>query len=268
MNNTKLKIGILGLGLIGGSILKALSPLNKYELYIFSHSSSNKALEYTNQVSSDDLKILSLSDIVFVCSKMNLTLDYLDKLGGVVSKSCIVSDVCSVKGFLKEDYNYNFISSHPMAGTEFFGFENSFKELFYGAKWIIEKKNPLLEAVIKDTGAKPVIFDKISQDKMTSDISHFPMLLSMALFNSVDDKSKKIASSGFRDTTRLSMTNPDLAYDMLKYNRENILTSYLKFKESFEKLINLKEDDFKNVVLEINTKRQNMYDKNGKNKIC
>ena len=98
-------------------------------------------------------------------------------------------------------------------------------------------------------------------------ISHLPMLISTALFESADENALKIASSGFRDTTRLALTNEDLAYDMLNYNRENILKAYQKFGTEIEKILSLSEDKFKIKFKEIARKRGLMYDKDGKNKL-
>jgi len=260
------KVGILGLGLIGGSILKGLYKLNKYELFAVSKSSYNLAVPYC-AVSGADISILADCDIVFVCSKMSETIQKLNELNGVLKDGAIVTDVCSIKSFLpdKKNFKFNFIKSHPMAGTEFSGFENSFDGLFLNAKWIIEEKNSALEEIIKDLGAKPFVTESFEHDKLTSEISHLPTLLSFALFNSASDNSKKIASSGFRDLTRLSMTNSDLAFDMLKFNKENILSAYKKLLASFEELINLDEEEFKKKVSLIAKKRSKMYDKNGKN---
>ena len=264
MENKKLKIGILGLGLIGGSILKALYFTDKYYLIAVSNSSYLNAQNFSD-VSTDDINALSEADVVFVCSKMNEVSDKLSLLEDVVNKETIVADVSSIKGFIKREYKFNFIPTHPMAGTEFSGFEASKADLFLNAKWIMEKENKILSSIIEDTGAKPLIMDSITHDKCTAQISHLPTLLSFALFNSVDENARKIASSGFRDMTRLSMTNPDLAYDMLNFNRQNIEEAFINLINSMEEIKNLPEDEFKNLVINIAQKRSKMYDENGKN---
>lgn len=263
MENKRLKLGILGLGLIGGSVLKALHALDKYELFAVSRSSYKEASKYAK--TSFDINILKDCEIVFVCSKMQDAKNDLKRLENVVSNNAVVADVCSIKGFLEDDYNFNYIPSHPMAGTEFSGFNNSFKELFIGAKWVMGKNNEALKKVITDLGAKPLIMDANLHDKSAAEISHLPMLISMALFDMADNDAKKIAASGFRDATRLAMTNSDLAYDMLNLNKNNILNAYQKFSECFEKIINLDEKEFKNYVETIAQMRAQMYDKDGKN---
>lgn len=258
------KIGIIGLGLIGGSILKALS-LSDWELYAVSHSSAHKAKSYT-PFASNMLEDLSPCDIIFVCSPMSKTKQILKRLENIVQSNCIVCDVCSLKGFLEDEYKFNYIGTHPMAGTEFSGFDASYDTLFKGAKWVITKRNKVLEQIIEFLGARSVVMSPYEHDKAAAQISHLPMLLSFALFNSVtSDEAKLLASSGFRDTTRLAMTNSTLASDMLNLNKENIQQSLDNFIQSLEYLKKLSDDERIKVLENLAQQRTGLYDKNGKN---
>lgn len=99
MANEKLKVGVLGLGLIGGSILKALHSTGKYFLYAVSKSSYKKAENFAD-VASCDINLLAECNVVFVCSKMNETNEKLYELNGILKKKeTIVADVCSIKNF-------------------------------------------------------------------------------------------------------------------------------------------------------------------------
>ncbi len=262
------KIGVIGLGLIGGSILKALHKIGTFNLTGISKSSYKKAAEFCT-FSSPNIEDVKDCDIVFVCSKMSETLDILDKLQNIVRPSCIVCDVSSLKRFVnKKQYSFNFIGSHPMAGTEFSGFDASFAELFYGAKWILNTSNVQLEDLIKKMGAKPVILNENTHDKQACLISHLPMLISAALLNTVikeDETALKIASSGFRDTTRLSLTDTALALDMLELNGDNFDIYIDKFIENLKELKNMPKTEFINTLKSIQKIRKTMYDNNGKN---
>ena len=90
-----MKIGVLGLGLIGGSIFKKLREINEYELIGVS-SSVNAENVFR------DLKELTSCDVVFVCTPMNVTLETLEKLNKILPAKTIVTDVCSLKGFLSD----------------------------------------------------------------------------------------------------------------------------------------------------------------------
>ena len=224
-----MKIGVVGLGLIGGSIYKKLSQLN-YEVVGISNSQNGKKSNITNDISK-----LKGCDIIFVATPINSTIQKLKEIETVINKETIVTDCCSVKEFLtKEKFNFKFIPSHPMAGTEFSGYENSFAELFNGAKWIITPLNnadtELLEKIIKELGAKPIITTPPKHDEAVALISHMPMIVSQALMETIKDNNlaQQLASSGFRDMTRLAMSNTEMAQDMVNYNNTNIEQSLLK----------------------------------------
>ena len=91
-----IKVGIIGLGLIGGSILKALSKNNSYELFCYSNSSYKKALKYCKNA-SNNISIISDCDIIFVCCEVSKTLETLEELNYIVKKKTIVVDVSSIK---------------------------------------------------------------------------------------------------------------------------------------------------------------------------
>ena len=252
-----MKIGVIGLGLIGGSIFKNLS--SKYD--VIGVSSSVK-----EQRVSDDYNTLKTCDLVFVCTPMSVTLEILDKLENYVGENTIVTDVCSLKGFVsKKHYKYCFIPSHPMAGTENSGWNSSFPELFNGAKWVItplqgeiNPKQEILESVIKSMGAKIIITTPEEHDRAAAMISHMPMIVAQALCAGIqDDKlSQIIAASGFRDTTRLALSNTQMAEDMINLNRENIISAINILNNNLEKLLH---EDYKTNAEKIKTFRQNLY---------
>ena len=129
-----MNIGVVGLGLIGGSIFKNLLEGKKHNVVGVSRSVNefNVSKDYNN---------LKGCDIVFVCTPMNVTLEILDKLNDILDEKTIVTDVCSLKEFVsKKSYNYKFIPSHPMAGTEHQGWEYAFPDLFEGATWAVTPK--------------------------------------------------------------------------------------------------------------------------------
>lgn len=258
-----LKIGIAGLGLIGSSILKALYKKG-YKIYSYSSSSYKKAEQYSFKA-SDNLEVLKDADIVFVCSTIDKTPLILDELNDILKKEAVVTDACSVKkGVLGKKYNYNFILSHPMAGNENSGFDSGDDTLFQKAKWLIEKNNNVLENLIKEMGAVPLLIDMNLHDRLCAEISHLPTILSFLLFDSASDEAKQIASSGFRDMTRLAQTNSNLALNMFK-NSDNILKVFEIIEEKLNNLKNMSDNEKIKLFKDIAVKRANMYDNSGKN---
>ncbi len=262
--NKDLKIGIAGLGLIGSSLLRVLHKKG-YKILSYSASSFNKAKEYSLDA-SDNLEILKDADVVFVCSTIEKTPEILEKLNPLLKKETIVTDVCSVKkDLLNKKYNFDFILSHPMAGNENSGFDSGDEKLFNKAKWLIEKNNSVLEEIIKDTGAIPLVVNMNIHDKLCAQISHLPTILSFLLFNSASDEAKQIASSGFRDMTRLAQTNSTLAINMFNNNLDNILETFKTLENKLNDLKNMSDDEKIKLFKDTASKRTEMYDGNGKN---
>jgi len=254
-----MKIGIIGLGLIGGSIFKDLTTLG-YDVVAVSKSQSGEKI-YKNY------EILKDRDIVFVCTPMNKTLKVLDELENFLPETTIVTDVCSLKGFVcKKKRPYKYIPSHPMAGTEHKGFENSFEGLFKGAKWVItedkqikeQEAGKMLIKIITDLGATPIITTPQKHDEAAAMISHMPMVISQALFLAAKDNplALEMASSGFRDMTRLALSNKEMAADMVNMNAENIQTSILKLYKAVGELLT---DDYSEIIKDIQSHRSGMF---------
>ena len=254
-----MKIGVVGLGLIGGSIFKNLLEAKKHDLIGISRTVNefNVSKDYSN---------LKGCDLVFVCTPMNKTLEILDKLENYIDKDTLVTDVCSLKEFVSaKEYKFRFIPSHPMAGTEHSGWEYAFPDMFEDATWAITpKKNnlkndiELLSSIIIEMGAKPLVTTAKEHDKAVALISHTPMVIAQALCaNIIDNKlAQELASSGFRDTTRLALSNLEMAEDMVCMNNENI-------KDTIEQLnINLKQlldANYKNQASKIKEFRDKLY---------
>ena len=224
-----MKIGVIGLGLIGGSIFKALKE--KYN--VIGVSSSIQAENISN-----DYNTLIDCNVIFVCTPMEVTLDILSKLEDILPTTTIVTDVCSLKTFVsKKKYSYKFIPSHPMAGTEHSGWEHSFAEMFNDAKWVITpldnsliNEQKILEHLIESMGAKIIITTPEEHDKAVAFVSHMPLVIAQALCENIKDNklAQDLASSGFRDTTRLALSNSQMASDMVNLNKKNIQESLIK----------------------------------------
>lgn len=256
-----MKISVIGLGLIGGSIFKDLRKLG-YECIGISQSQQGIEDVYS------DYEHLEGSNLVFVCKEMSKTLETLRAIEPYLNENTVVTDVCSLKGFLvQESYSFNFVPSHPMAGTEFSGWQSAQEGLFEGAKWVITPlednyKPCVLEEVITKLGAETVYTTPEEHDNAVAMISHTPMVMAQALFKMCEDNelALKLASSGFRDMTRLALSSIDMANDMVSMNSENIQDCILKFYTTMGELIK----DYREQIPQIKAKREKMY-KDGKN---
>ncbi len=249
-----MKIGIVGLGLIGGSLFKSLKELG-YDAVAVSKSQNGEGI-------FKSYDILESCEIVFVCSAMNKTLEILDELENILPAQTVVTDVCSLKEFVcKKKRPYRFVPSHPMAGTEHKGYENSFSGLFKGAKWVMTPvfgESEELVDIIKNLGAIPVVTTPKEHDEAVALISHMPMVISQAIFKTAQENplALEIAASGFRDMTRLAMSNTEMANDMVQMNSDNIQNSILKLYKSIG---DLTASDYLEQITEIRKNRQLMF---------
>lgn len=285
-----LTIAVIGLGLIGGSILKKLNS-SDYNLIGVSRSKQtiDKALEQgLISRGSTNIDVIKDADIVFICTPINKTIPTLLEVNNTVKPGTIITDVASLKGFITDFVNtshlpINFIGGHPMAGTENRGLDASLADLFSGAKWVLtpskwvkEEDVNTLKIIIDQLGAKSIIADPQEHDKAVALISHMPLFLSHALFNLIKnypDKetgelAMKLAASGFRDMTRLSATNPELTIDMLVENKINVLNAFRELIDEasgMEKQFTENEKNFAENCEKTAKMREKMYSRDGKN---
>jgi arogenate dehydrogenase (NADP+) len=283
-------IAVVGLGLIGGSIVKKLKN-SGYKLIAVSgrQETVDRALmEGIISEGSTDISIIKDADVVFVTVPVNKTIPILEEVFKVAKQEAIITDGASVKGSIMDFVNanpipVNFIGGHPMAGTENKGLESSFPELFDGAKWVLcpSKWTTLedmhaLAGIIRQLGAETVTADPSEHDKAVALISHMPLLLSQALFTLVNnypdegvgDLAMQIAASGFRDMTRLAATNPELTVNMLFENRENVVPALDDLVSTADWLKNELLGDRKKceeISRKIADSRRKMYSPDGKN---
>ena len=283
-------IAVVGIGLIGGSILKAFRP-KKFHLIGVSRSEETlrKAVELNlaDEISTD-IDLVKSADVVFICTPISKIISTIDAVRKIVRPDCIITDVASLKGFIIDhvnDYSFpaNYIGGHPMAGTEHQGIDYAVDDLFDGAKWVLTPSKwansndvDKLKKLLHSIGAKTIIADAHQHDKAVALISHLPLLLSETLFGFVesypDDEIRelglKLAASGFRDTTRLAGTNPELAKDMLIENKINIKEAANELKIYLDCLtsnLDTNKNEFVSQVEKISDKRKKMYSPEGIN---
>ena len=283
-------IAVIGLGLIGGSILKGLKDKG-FELLGIARRKETIDQALTEKIISEgstNLQLACKADIIFVCTPINKTVETIKLLSSKVKPETIITDVASLKGEILDFINANqypvrFIGGHPMAGTENKGLNASCENLFEAAKWVLtpskwSNQEDLIKisSVIEKLGTKIVIADPVLHDKAVALISHMPLLLSQSLFGLVENYPDKdvsglafiLASSGFRDMTRLASTNPELSRDMIIQNKENIVAAIKELKKylgELEKELIENEENFVKTIEKIASQRNQMYSLEGKN---
>ena len=254
-----MKIGIVGLGLIGGSLGLKLQSLN-HIIYGVANNAFNerkaKEKKLANFISCD-LSILKECELIFLALPIKDLINPSQRLVASIPKKTIVTDVGSVKEPIInrwENLHPLFIGSHPMAGTEKKGVESGFGDLFKNAKWIItptQKSNlnavRTLYELVKSMDCEICQASPKEHDEAVSLISHLPIFLATALIESVNKKNdqsllnltQKIAATGFADTSRVGGGNAQLGLDLAMNNQINVLHAISDFKDKLNILESL-----------------------------
>ncbi len=239
------KIGFIGLGLIGGSVAKAIRKYYPdYEIIAFDKNRETLALAV-----QDDIIHTACSSIddnfrecryIFLCAPVSYNTAYLSQLKGLMNPDCILTDVGSVKTSIHEEVaalgmEENFIGGHPMAGSEKNGFANSKAHLIENAYYILtptgkvaKEKTEAYRDLIASLKAMPLVLDYREHDLITGTISHLPHIIASTLVNYVrdhdtkDELMKALAAGGFKDITRIASSSPVMWQQICLKNRSNI----------------------------------------------
>ena len=258
-----MKVGIIGLGLIGGSLGLDLRSL-EYEVLGVSRRQATCDLAVAKGVvdqANINLDLMSEANIIFICTPIGAIIPTLEQLLPYLNPETILTDVGSVKTSLVakiEPLWHNFVGGHPMAGTAESGIEAAQKHLFCDAPYVITptEKTPLgaikkVEEIARSLGSKIYFCSPTEHDRAVAWISHLPLMVSANLITScmgetdksVLDLAQKLASSGFRDTSRVGGGNPELGLMIAKNNRQELLQTLLQFNQNLELLIDLIEQE-------------------------
>ena len=257
-----MNIGIVGLGLIGGSIGLKLQSLN-HTVYGVTNNDSNeiKAKERKlANVISQDYKILEHCSIIILALPIKSLINPSKNLIEAIPTKAILTDVGSVKvPIIKtwEKIHDLFIGSHPMAGTEKKGVNAGKIELFDNSKWVITPTNrtdqialKTLSKLFKNMGCDICFENPDIHDQAVANISHLPIYLASCLIETAYcqhnedllNLSKKLAASGFSDTSRVGAGNPSLGVDLAENNTINILNSIKNFKKNISEIEKIFEE--------------------------
>ena len=250
------KIGIVGLGFLGGSLAKSLRATDIVgDIIAFDKNLESLKLAKSENVINDysekiDEKFYNC-DIVFICTPVKLISEIAKELDKVVNKHCIITDTGSTKRKIISTSKYlerEFIGGHPMVGSERSGYQTSKEFLFENSYYIITKSEKttqrainILKEIIIAIGAIPIIIDEDKHDYITATISHVPHVIAYSLVSLVkqlDDENetmKNLAAGGFKDITRIASSDPVMWENICSENKEEILKILSVFKDIINK---------------------------------
>jgi len=271
------KIGIIGLGLIGGSLSKAFDEAG-FKIYGYDKSieSISSAVDFGRfEGLTDDMdEFLGFEpDLIYIAVPVKAGIEILHELGRKNIKT-LITDACSTKMTVCSEarkLGLNFCGGHPIAGKEVSGFANSEAELLKGALHILtdgdEANMSVLKKLHEKIGMNVKVMNAEYHDEIFGVVSHFPHLISFALMELILKKDKNLleyTGGGFKDFTRIAASDPVMWSDIFVDNSEHIndvIDEYISVLNDWKRQINKKE---KSILMKkiryVSSARQCLYE--------
>lgn len=237
-------VGIVGLGLIGGSIAKRLVDAGSCKVYAYNRHqtmySEARVLGITCVESVADLARMQ-PNVLILCNSLASMPEVLGEISrGINKQRTTLTDVGSVKGLVREQVKAAglgdcYIGAHPMAGSEFTGWQASSAELLRGALWAVSVDESsdfwrflaVLRVIVELCGNRALVLNDSIHDASAALISHMPHVVSTALANVLCGSENRnvalqMSAGSWRDMTRVALTDPNRTCAMVAENRRNV----------------------------------------------
>jgi len=247
------RLCIVGLGLMGGSLALALRPfISHLAIVDTSPQTLAEAQKFADLATADFAEGVRDADLVILATPVRVILNLLTQLPTIWPDGCLVMDLGSTKTEICQTMEqlpstFQAIGGHPMCGKETAGFDHAEPGLFVGETFVLcenGRTTPHIEAIahqiIEAIGAKPLNLSPQIHDNMVAAVSHLPYLVSAALMQTAaaqaDNQLWQVSASGFRDTTRLAGSDPQMLLDILVTNRTAVTDQIDKLQGQIIKL--------------------------------
>lgn len=268
-------IGIMGLGLMGGSLAMNLKGKCARLIGFDSHRPTlefalskgiiDHALPHPQPLSQRERGVY----ILILATPVPSILDFLEQLPAIISHPCIVMDIGSTKRDILHAMsalpeNFDPIGGHPICGKETLGLQNADENLYKNAPFIVtplerttQQAKCAARQIISAIGANLIEMTAEDHDRILASTSHLPFLLSSALAHSTPHKFASFIGPGFRSTSRLAGTPSHMMLGILKTNRNHILTAVQQFRISLDDIeFALREGNFAELEEILNQSRE------------
>lgn len=252
-----MNIGIVGLGLIGGSLGLDFRTRGHRVLGVSRQEKTcERAIDRgAVDAASVDLQLMQQAEVVFLCTPLGVMETTVKDLVPHLAPNTVLTDVGSVKGWVMQaiaPHWSNFVGGHPMAGTTESGIEAAQYNLFVDRPYVLtptpetpEAAVQRVEALIRPLQVRLVHCQPEEHDRAVAWISHLPVMISGSLIAAcraepdtrVLELAKALASSGFRDTSRVGGGNPELGMMMAQYNTEALVRSLHAYRDTLDQFI-------------------------------
>ena len=260
--NTKIKLAIIGVGLIGGSLGLCLKDKLGDDIYITGLCRTQKSMDLAMELGAVDFAspdieaVVKDSDIVFLSPPVLQIIPMVKKILPYLKSGTIITDAGSTKQYIWEHLqkilpsDIYYIAGHPMTGRELSGVAAAKKDLFKGKAYVIvedtgapKEAHEKLMSILRLTEANFTTLDIIKHDRCASIISHVPHVTAAALVTLLNraggdlDSCIKLIGGGFKDTTRIASSNADMWADICMTNGKAIAANLRDMQTIFDEVI-------------------------------
>ena len=241
-----MKVGIAGLGLIGGSMAKAYREYateNDLEMQVFGYDKNETIMDFAILSGTLDGKLddsaIARCDLIFIALYPVASIEYMKRIAPLVSKDAVMIDLCGTKqqicevGFaLSDEYGFTFVGGHPMAGTHNSGYKYSKSSMFQGAPMVLVPKSfddiafmDHIKQMLKPAGFGKYSFTTAKKhDKMIAFTSQLAHVVSNAYVKSPTAREHSGFSAGsYKDMTRVAWLNETMWTELFFENKEPLL---------------------------------------------
>ncbi|MDY6785542.1 MAG: prephenate/arogenate dehydrogenase [Cyanobacteriota bacterium] len=252
-----MKVGIVGLGLIGGSLGLDLRSQGITVLGVSRYAATCEVAKNRGAVDEASTNVAGLkrADIIFICTPLEAIAPTIEQLIPFLSPHTILTDVGSVKQSIVATCSSlwpRFVGGHPMAGTAQQGIKAAQSGLFAGAPYVLtpgEKTPPEVvegvESIARSLGARVYVCSPELHDRAVAFVSHLPLFVSAGLIQTCLEETasdeihwaQQLASSGFRDTSRVGGGNPELGVAIARHNRSALLRALSHYRQTCDHLL-------------------------------
>ncbi len=250
------QISIIGSGLLGTSLALALKSRRLCQrVHVWSRKPETRAkallADWCDATFEHATEACKGSELVVICTPVETIVPILKEIAPSFDKETLITDVGSTKKTICQGASgikgdFNFIGSHPMAGSEKTGMSHARADLFQGAACILTPDEDAHDAQItqlhqfwEGVGMQVVTTTPQKHDEIVAHISHLPHLLATCLCSYLLEKEvgwQQLAGGGLRDTTRVASGDPDLWKQILEHNREDVLRAVNGFQIELQAL--------------------------------
>jgi len=261
------KVGILGVGFMGGSLSLALRKrFPGVSICGFARSRESyeklKRIKVLSRVERDLKNVVENADLVVLALPVEVVINYFKKIVPFLKKGAIVFDLGSSKGIIEKNITkclprgVSFVGCHPLSGSEKSGAEFSKKDLYQGGVCLITsspqgKATKRVKKIWEKLGSKVIFVSPQRHDEFLSYSSHLPHLISFSLTKGFSKDHLKFISQSFKDLTRISLSPASVWSEIFLSNEKNILADLNKFIKTLKEFESLIKKNDKNKLLSL-----------------